>query len=181
VRTALTTSIRDLWREARHLQQRLAAFLASLGAWWIAILAAIPLVVIAWRLLRLWLEDRAEERRVRALLRAARQGEARARVIAAAEALDLALHRRGAARPEATTFRDYVASLRARSVALPAEFADAFDDARYGERAGPADVSAIGAVVERALRESPRPRVRRQLDAWRELLRSLANFAPRTS
>jgi len=176
VKSAALAAMRDIWHLLRSAQWQAAQALQSLGWWLPALLLLALLLAPGIHLLRLRLMDRAHNRRVLQLLGRAQRAAPGEAALWMAAALEQGCGARLAARPDGATFREYYERLRTRHEALPASFADTFDDLRYGDRhdlAAAAGYPLIARVVRGQLAQQPAPRFSRQLGAWRQALQSL--------
>ena len=99
------------------------------------------------------------------------------------QALECALSSRGLPRAPGTTWREFCALLAQRGMELPGDFAEQFDDVRYGSLAGalaPPTQARLRATVTAAIAADRSPRLARQLRAWSGLVRSLLQRARAT-
>lgn len=174
LKAQLLGAARDSWKQLRHLLRQAATALAGPLRWWPALAVAAALLLLGGHLARLWLRDARDNRCVRALLARGAAGAPGPHIVAVAEALQAALAERGTPRAPGTPFAPYYQALQAAGSPLPAGFDDCFNAARYaGEQADAATTDDVAARVRRLLVEQPRPRLSRQLAAWRQGWRRL--------
>jgi|HigsolmetaAR201D_1030396.scaffolds.fasta_scaffold01591_7 transglutaminase-like putative cysteine protease len=174
--TTLAEAMRDAWRSMRWALHSLVAEIRLAGWRLLVGLAGVVALLALGYVAVLAIADGLDNRRVRETLSRARSAETGAAVLLAVGALEAAGQQRGFARLPSASFREYAASLVGMGIALPAEFAEHFDHARYGSSLadGPhARTDELFALVEARLRDDPLPRVRRALQSWRSALSEL--------
>lgn len=174
LRTTLLQLAHDAWTRARHLQKLLAGWLERALPW-------APLVALAgwlaWGMgvlaLLAWRDTR--ERNVVARLLAAVPADPQRALQNMAAAIELAFGSRGWPRAAQRTWREYCDVLGATEVtALPHEFADEFDQARYGGGGTPAPAARIGTVtakIRARIAAQRYPRLQAKLQQWARWLR----------
>lgn len=165
LRDLTLTAVKDTWSLVRHLQRWVTGQLISLGWWLPFIPIMLALLWLGVLLGRRCLQDLKANARVRVLLTGS-PPNGREAVLRIAEALSLACAPRTLERSTGRTFRDYYDALVAQYPDLSARFADAFDDARYGEEsvsAQGAGIESVATVIAAELKRESCPRVRREL------------------
>lgn len=176
--TQLAQLARVAWNGLRALQHALADATRRALPWLpLLVLVAVP----AWAtatLARRAFADVRERAAVRRQLDAARREPQRA-ALALAQALEVALARRGHARAPQHTWREYCARLDAGGIALPADFAAAFDAARYGDASIALPADAREAIVRTVSNIVAAQRFPRLAATWRAWIAGVGSGLPR--
>ena len=171
LRTELLQIARDAWSSARHLQHVLMRWAMRVLPWLPLAAALLALLWTCWTVARLAWRDTRERREVARLLDQS-QGEHGGAVLSLAQALELTYGSRGCTRSAQRTLRQYCEMLMAQAVPLPADFADAFDAARYGGStpAYAAHAAEVAATIRARVAAQRYPRLQESLQQWREKL-----------
>jgi transglutaminase-like putative cysteine protease len=167
----LAQVFRDSWAALRNLQRTVTAFVERVLPW-LPFLAFLGIFVwAAVRMATLALRDGNERRAISRLLAAARLNPDDA-LLKLADALERALSSRRLPRNAHATWREYCVYLAEREVELPQDFAEKFDDARYGSIcSAPAreSIRTLEATIAAAISADRYPRLACQLRTWRNL------------
>jgi len=169
---------RAAWDALRNVQHALADVARHALPWLPWWLAGAVLLWACVKLARQAFADLRERAAVRRLLDAARREPAHA-ALALARALETALAPRGRARAPQHTWREYCAALGAGGIALPAEFAPAFEAARYGDASVALPEPARDALAHTVAAIVAAQRFPRLAAAWRSGLAVAAAWLPR--
>jgi len=171
LRTELLQIARDTWSSARHLQLVLTRWAMRVLPWLPLAAALLALGWMSWIVARLAWRDTRERREVARLLDRAQADQGGA-VLSLAQALELTYGSRGCTRSAQRTLRQYCELLVAQAVPLPADFADAFDAARYGggTPAYTAHAGQVASTIRARVAAQRYPRLQELLQQWREKL-----------
>ena len=175
--TELIQLARAAWDTLRNVQHALADAVRRALPWLpLLVLGAASFWLLA-TLARRAFADLRERAAVRRLLQAAQREPARA-AVALAQALESALAPRGHARAPQHTWREYCARLAAGGIALPADFAEAFDAARYGDASSALPADAQAAIAHTVSTLVAAQRFPRLAAGWRNGVAAAAAWLP---
>lgn len=178
LRTTVIELARESWVSVRSVLRQINELPAQLG-WRLPVLIAVALLmVLIGRLLLLTRRDMIENGKVRRLV-AGSNGPGRRALLDLSDALQIAAASRGAGRQAHETMREYAARGDCAGQALPEDFAELFEQSRYGSE----DVSAPVKTLERlrhiiaeALQQVPWPHTSTELKRWNAALRTLLSY-----
>jgi len=162
--------LRDSWAALRNLQHILMELVERAWRWLPGFVFLGILVWFALRIAKLALQD-VHERRIMARLQSTAQQDSDGAALKLANALERAFSSRLAPRDAHMTWREYSDCLAARGVNLPADFAENFDDTRYGSISSPPtreSIRILEATIMAAIKADPYPRLARQLRYWQD-------------
>jgi len=175
--TQLVQLARSAWEALRNVQHALTEA-ARRALPWLPLLALGA--ALSWALVRLARRAFADVRErvaIRRLLDTAQREPAHA-ALALAQALECVLAPRGTPRAAQQTWREYSARLTAGGIVLPADFADAFDAARYGGAEAALSTGARDALVRTVSSIEAAQRFPRLAAAWRDGIAAAEAWLP---